>query len=224
MADLIAALHPAVRDLFRFIEDEADRIAFQHGKRARFTQGMRTKAQQDALYAKGRTAAGAIVTHVRGGYSLHNYGCAVDIGVFTEDFKAYRGSDPLYEIIGQAIVKLNIPGLVWGGNFPKMFGGTFRDMPHFQFSDPYGPSVTSAMLKYATAPHTMPLSTPILPSDPAMATPQPNPEFAASFKAMQAFKVFSAHTQPTDIITAEKLGVFLTRYFEQLKTQFEPKR
>jgi peptidoglycan LD-endopeptidase CwlK len=43
------------------------------------TQGERTWAEQDALYAQGRTAPGNIVTKARSGYSQHNYGLAVDL-------------------------------------------------------------------------------------------------------------------------------------------------
>ncbi|MNC30597.1 Peptidoglycan L-alanyl-D-glutamate endopeptidase CwlK precursor [compost metagenome] len=37
------------------------------------TQGYRSKAEQDGLYAQGRTKPGSIVTNARGGYSYHNY-------------------------------------------------------------------------------------------------------------------------------------------------------
>lgn len=221
MADLIAALHPTLRPLFRFIEDEADRIAFQHGKRARFTTGLRTKAQQDALYAKGRTAPGAIVTHVKGGYSFHNYGCAADLGVFTEDFAKYLGSDPLYDTIGQTIVKLNIPGVIWGGDFPKYFGGTFRDRPHFQFGPP---AVRSAMVKYVDRPYDLPLTAPALPSDPVTAAVKPSKEFQDAWAVMLREKIYTEHTKPSDVLTADRLAVVLTRFYDAVSRHFEPKR
>ena len=43
-----------------------------------WTQGYRTYQEQDNLYAKGRTAPGGKVTNARGGYSAHNFCCAVD--------------------------------------------------------------------------------------------------------------------------------------------------
>jgi hypothetical protein len=43
------------------------------------TQGLRSCEEQDALYAKGRTAPGAIVTKAQGGHSQHNFGLAVDV-------------------------------------------------------------------------------------------------------------------------------------------------
>lgn len=42
-------------------------------------QGRRTIAQQNALYAKGRTSGGAKVTNAKGGSSPHNFGMAVDM-------------------------------------------------------------------------------------------------------------------------------------------------
>jgi peptidoglycan LD-endopeptidase CwlK len=42
-------------------------------------QGLRTFAQQDALYAQGRTAPGPIVTHAKASQSAHCYGYAVDL-------------------------------------------------------------------------------------------------------------------------------------------------
>jgi peptidoglycan LD-endopeptidase CwlK len=43
------------------------------------TQGLRTWAEQDALYAQGRTTPGEIVTHAAGGFSWHCFGMAVDL-------------------------------------------------------------------------------------------------------------------------------------------------
>ena len=49
------------------------------GVECRIVQALRTKAEQDALYAQGRTAPGKIVTKAQGGHSMHNYGLAVDM-------------------------------------------------------------------------------------------------------------------------------------------------
>lgn len=43
------------------------------------TLGYRTVAEQDALFAQGRTKPGPRVTDAPGGLSLHNYGLAVDV-------------------------------------------------------------------------------------------------------------------------------------------------
>jgi peptidoglycan LD-endopeptidase CwlK len=48
------------------------------GEEIRVVQGLRTWAEQDALYAQGRSTAGEIVTNVKGGYSYHCFGLAAD--------------------------------------------------------------------------------------------------------------------------------------------------
>jgi peptidoglycan L-alanyl-D-glutamate endopeptidase CwlK len=45
----------------------------------RFAYTLRTFAEQDGLYAQGRTKPGSIVTNAKGGQSYHNYGLAIDI-------------------------------------------------------------------------------------------------------------------------------------------------
>ena len=56
------------------------------------TQGFRSTAQQDALFAQGRTTPGAIMTKAKGGQSAHNFGLAVDVTLVTP-----RGDDWNYE-------------------------------------------------------------------------------------------------------------------------------
>ena len=41
--------------------------------------GLRSAAEQNALFAQGRPAPGHIVTNARAGQSMHNYGLAADI-------------------------------------------------------------------------------------------------------------------------------------------------
>lgn len=73
----IKLLHPAVRE-------EAGRIyadicaAMPAGVVCRFTHTLRTNAEQDALYAQGRTKPGPVVTYAKAGESYHNYGLAID--------------------------------------------------------------------------------------------------------------------------------------------------
>jgi len=55
----------------------------------RVSQGLRSWEQQDLLYAQGRTEPGKIITHARGGYSLHNLGLAVDIVPAEPGFPAF---------------------------------------------------------------------------------------------------------------------------------------
>lgn len=87
------------------------------------TQTLRTKAEQDSLYAQGRTKPGNIVTKCRYPMSPHCWGCAFDIAVKV-DGKVTWGHPELYRKAGQIGKSL---GLVWGGDFKS-----FIDTPHFE--------------------------------------------------------------------------------------------
>ena len=77
----VAKLHPLIRS------EMADILSDIHSKglSIRVVQGLRTIAEQDALYAQGRTSAGAIVTQAKGGQSFHNYGLAIDMCLLHAD-------------------------------------------------------------------------------------------------------------------------------------------
>lgn len=76
--DRIKLIHPISRD-------EAGEIYKEICSRltgrvmCRFAYTLRTNAEQEDLYAQGRTKPGKIVTYARGGQSYHNYGLAIDI-------------------------------------------------------------------------------------------------------------------------------------------------
>jgi len=89
----------------------------------RVTQGLRTFAEQDDLYAKGRTAPGKIVTNAKGGQSYHNYGLAVDV-------VEIRNGQAIWDKNWSTISKIGIRnGFEWGGNFKSI-----PDNPHFQMT------------------------------------------------------------------------------------------
>ena len=87
--------------------------------------GVRTIAEQDALFAEGRTSSGNIVTDAKGGESPHNYGCATDWTLWGVDGKPiWMGAKDLrWQEYRNAIAKA---GLYWGGDFP----GHFQDIDH----------------------------------------------------------------------------------------------
>jgi len=60
--------------------------------------GLRTYAEQDALYAQGRAKTGPKVTNARGGYSNHNFGIAFDVGVF--EGNRYLPDSAKYKAVG----------------------------------------------------------------------------------------------------------------------------
>jgi len=85
--------------------------------------GTRTYAEQDALFAQGRTKfPGPIVTRARGGQSNHNFGVAWDIGAFKAG--QYIPESELYKKAGEIGKSLS---LEWGGDWK-----TIQDEPHFQ--------------------------------------------------------------------------------------------
>ncbi|HST45328.1 MAG TPA: M15 family metallopeptidase, partial [Luteimonas sp.] len=115
----IAALHPEVQaTAAQFV----NRVEQELGITLRVTQGMRTFAEQNDLYAQGRTAPGDVVTNARGGQSYHNYGLAIDVVEIRADGSANWNTD--WEAIGRIGEAM---GMEWGGNWTSIV-----DRPHFQ--------------------------------------------------------------------------------------------
>lgn len=88
--------------------------------------GFRSYAEQDGLYAQGRTTAGGIVTNARGGQSAHQFGIAVDL---CRDGLIDRvGLQPNWKPESYEALRALAPkhGLVWGGSWK------FVDLPHVQ--------------------------------------------------------------------------------------------
>lgn len=113
-------LHPRVKETFRqFIESAEMELNIT----LRITAGYRTAAEQDALYAQGRTTAGPKVTNAKAGQSYHNYGLAIDVVELVNGKPnwgfAYEKLKPIADRFG----------LVWGGTFKGLV-----DKPHFEKS------------------------------------------------------------------------------------------
>ena len=96
------------------------------GWTVRLLSGTRTYAEQQALYDQGRTAPGKIVTNARPGASWHNFGCAVDIGIFSAEGKYQTAAGPYREL---GAIGSKLAGIAWGGSW-----ASFPDWPHFQIS------------------------------------------------------------------------------------------
>ena len=92
--------------------------------------GLRSWAAQAALYASGRTKAGPIVTKAKPGSSWHNYGLAIDLGLFKGgvylDEKKPAEADKLYAEIGKLAASM---GIEWAGTWKS-----FTENPHFQIT------------------------------------------------------------------------------------------
>lgn len=93
------------------------------GHPMRICQGVRTVAQQQALYAQGRTLPGKIVTNADGVVKLSNHqgGRAVDCCFTTGDAFGEHQPWSAYGECGKSV------GLKWGGNFLSI-----RDLPHLE--------------------------------------------------------------------------------------------
>ncbi|MFD2613378.1 M15 family metallopeptidase [Paenibacillus gansuensis] len=129
----ITALHPVLIQK----KSELVQLAEAKGIRIVITDGFRSFEEQDALYAQGRSAEGAVVTKARGGESYHNYGLALDFALRTKDGGVTwemntdgngNGAKDWMEVVGIA-KKL---GFEWGGDWPE-----FKDYPHLQMTFGY---------------------------------------------------------------------------------------
>lgn len=146
MSRNITDLHPRLQEKI----DELKQRCREQGIEIGISECLRTVAEQDALYAKGRTEPGAIVTNCQGvSYkSMHQWGVAFDFylkvdvdgdGEIADD--AFNNSTGLFErvgAIGQSI------GLEWGGNWKSI-----KDRPHFQLPD-WGSTATQLRAKYGS--------------------------------------------------------------------------
>ena len=129
---VIATLLPEVRPMARALVHKAAAA----GISIKLISGLRSYAEQDALYAKGRTAPGPVVTNARAGFSNHNFGIAFDIGVF--EAGRYLPESPKYKAVGALGMDL---GLEWGGNWK-----TIVDQPHDQLRPPWAAALPERQL------------------------------------------------------------------------------
>lgn len=123
----IASLHPQVQPLARSLV----KISAEHGVEIRIIAGMRTYAEQNELFAQGRTKPGPIVTRAQGGWSNHNFGLAFDVGVWERG--KYIPESKLYRIVGNLGKAI---GLEWGGDWKSIV-----DEPHFEVVPKWGESM-----------------------------------------------------------------------------------
>lgn len=129
----IVTLHPRVQAYARNLVLKAAAI----GITIKVISGLRSYAEQTALYAKGRTASGTKVTNAPAGYSNHNFGLAFDVGVF--EGARYLDESPKYKAIAPIGIDL---GLTWGGNWKSI-----QDQPHFELRPAWAADMPeSAML------------------------------------------------------------------------------
>lgn len=139
MADL-NGLKPYIKQQAEKLIDVANKRIVGGKYKVIITQGYRSLAEQDALFAQGRTVKTdkngkklSIVTNAKGGQSMHNFGLAIDFALATLDGKKVSwdtkadfdkdGKADWMEVVEEA-KKQNFE---WGGDWDS-----FTDMPHFQ--------------------------------------------------------------------------------------------
>ena len=127
----IATLHPLTQKAARGFLGVAKTIAAKVGCDVKMISATRSYMEQDAIYARGRTTPGKIVTNAAAGHSNHNFGIAFDIGIFRG--KEYCDEHPLYHELGTLGKSL---GLEWGGDWK------FCDEPHYQMRPAWATGMT----------------------------------------------------------------------------------
>lgn len=142
----IKQLHPRLQKKV----EELQKLCKKNGITIGIGECVRTVAEQDALYAKGRTAAGAKVTNCKGTLysSMHQWGVAFDFylimdvdgdGKTSDD--AYNNATQLFDKVGRLGQSI---GLEWGGGWKSP-----ADKPHFQLPD-WGSTATRLKKQYGT--------------------------------------------------------------------------
>lgn len=148
--NMASGTHPVVRESAL----EVVRRAYDEGINVQISEGHRSYARQNALYAQGRTKPGNVVTNARGGQSWHNFGIAVDYFLTSEDGnKALWNINSKWRRVAEIAKSL---GFEWGGDWKS-----FKDYPHLQMTGGY----SLAQLRNGAKPKlTSKVNRPIKPS------------------------------------------------------------
>ena len=142
----VKQLHPELQKKVAQLQE----LCAQNGITIGISECLRTKAEQDALYAKGRTTGGSIVTSCKGSTysSMHQWGVAFDFylkvdvdgdGKVSDD--AFNDATGLFEKVGKLGQSI---GLEWGGSWKS-----FKDKPHFQLPE-WGSTASKLKAQYGT--------------------------------------------------------------------------
>lgn len=124
-------------------------LSYKGGVEIRITHGLRTMAEQQALYNQGRTAASKakgekVVTNALPGYSYHNFGLGIDFVLLKGgyDMKYDGDADGIADWVEVVTIAKEL-GFEWGGDWKS-----FKDYPHFQMN--FG--LTTAQLRSGRTP------------------------------------------------------------------------
>jgi len=144
---------PDLKNLHPVLQEKANQfiaLCKAKGIDVAITQGFRTIAYQNSLYAQGRTTVGKIVTNCKGGQSPHNYGLAFDFVILTNGRADWDSRNKNWGIAGSIGESL---GLTWGGEWTK-----FVDLPHLEFL--FGLSIQD-LIKGKKAPNVVKVKSPV---------------------------------------------------------------
>lgn len=134
----ITKCHPRLQNLAAQLVEECNK----QGLIIKIGECFRTVAEQDALYAQGRTVPGSIVTNAKGSTysSQHQWGIAFDF--FRNDGTgAYNESGDFFGCVGAIGKSL---GLGWGGDWKSPV-----DKPHLYLPD-WGSTTAQLKQLYGT--------------------------------------------------------------------------
>ena len=139
MSRILSDLHPAMQPLAAEFLNNCKAAGID----LLVTCTWRSAAEQDALYAQGRTTPGAIVTRAKAGQSKHNHtlagrpaSLALDVVPLRLGKPVWAASDAIWQDVGR-IGKAC--GLEWAGEWKRM-----REFPHFQHPNAKAIAATEA--------------------------------------------------------------------------------
>ncbi|MEY8391851.1 M15 family metallopeptidase [Lachnospiraceae bacterium 45-W7] len=205
-------LHPRLQKMAIQLQQECSR----QGIFIKFSECLRTIAEQDALYAQGRTAPGNIVTNAKGSTysSQHQWGVAIDFYIDMDvdgdgDKKddAFNNSTRLFDRVGTIAKSI---GLGWGGDWTSI-----KDRPHLYLPD-WGSTTSRLKQLYKSPDHFMASwKNPDLPQSPGY-TPKPSDTPVKNTAAVYTKKQFILDVQsctgskPDGIAGKETIGNTVT--------------
>ncbi|MCP1290720.1 M15 family metallopeptidase [Chromobacterium sp. S0633] len=129
----IEDLHPDLQPLCR----EFVRRCEAAGVTALITTTYRSGAEQDELYAQGRTKPGPRVTNARAGQSAHNAMIQGKPAARAFDVVPTIGGKPMWDAKHPAWQTMGRIGMELGLNWYGRPNAPFREFPHFELAKGY---------------------------------------------------------------------------------------